>query len=91
LQDTLSIRLEEYPTSLMPTASLKPFSAMRILEMLMPLKRLSADDDILDPMPGELLMKKSWDCHHRPWGYKPTKRDARKAGDDWIAQSNSQN
>lgn len=73
--------LEQHPT--------RNYSfALRILEFLAPMKRISTSTAILDPTPGQLLMHQDGHNTYRPWGYKPCKPDTRTAIKDWIrAQS----
>lgn len=83
------VRLEQYHVSPNPTRLGLAF-ALRILEFLTPVKRLSTSNDILDPIPGQLLMhRQGRTLKYGPWLYSPRKFDTRAAIADWIhAQSN---
>ncbi|KAF5328799.1 hypothetical protein D9619_011522 [Psilocybe cf. subviscida] len=81
-----------YPASGSRSKATAPCCALRILEFLTPVKRLSANDVILDPVPGQLLMHRYRKSRHdyAPWGYSPSKAGTRTAITDWIrAQSTS--
>jgi hypothetical protein len=86
------VQLEEYPTSDLcePGLQREPVFALRILEFLSPIKRLSSDNNVLDPVPGQLLMHR-YGSAYAPWGYSPRNPDIRKIITDWVsAQSVSQ-
>ncbi|KAF5328805.1 hypothetical protein D9619_011524 [Psilocybe cf. subviscida] len=82
--------LEQNPPSATRPMCPDPLFSLRVLEFLTPMKRLSASNGILDPIPGQLLMHRYRKSRHDyvPWGYSSTKADTRTAVTDWIrAQS----
>lgn len=79
------ISLEQYPQLI---TSHRRFFAIRVLEFLTPMKRISTSDGVPDPIPGELLMRR-YQGRYIPYGYSPWKADTCATIAAWInAQSN---
>ncbi|KAF5328716.1 hypothetical protein D9619_011733 [Psilocybe cf. subviscida] len=87
------VQLEEYPASELHNPGFKhrPVLALRILEFLTPIKRLSSDTKVPDPVPGQLLMRRYHGSgEYVPWSYSPRAPDTCSTIADWIrAQSTS--
>jgi hypothetical protein len=79
------VRFEEYSGISPDDSSDGPLVAMRFLEMLTPIKRLSNDDCVQFSQQGKLLTRRVKTGEYAPWGFYP--RSTRKAWIDWIAQS----
>lgn len=80
------MQLEEYPALDLCQLGLQrePVFALRILEFLTPIKRLSSDNEVLDPVPGQLLMHR-YRSVYAPWRYSPRNLNIRKVIADWIS------
>jgi hypothetical protein len=79
------VRLEEYPGLAPGDNPNGPLIAIRFLEMLTPVKRISDHDCIQFPQQGQLVNRRGKTGEYVPWGHSP--RINRKTWIDWIARS----
>lgn len=79
------MRLEEYPGLVLDDNYRGPLIAMRFIEMLTSVKRLSDDDYLQFPQEGSLLSRRRTTGEYSTWGHNPKGR--RKLWIDLIARS----
>lgn len=79
-------QFEEYPGLPHGHNRRSPLMALRFLEIFTPVRRLSDDEYMQSPKPGELLTVRQGNTgEYAPWGFNPTNATARKVIQDLIA------